>query len=333
MAFAGLVCGAEKLEIYVIDVEGGKAVLFVSPSGQSMLFDAGWPKAVNGSVSNERIAEAVRTAGLKRLDTVVFSHFDIDHLGDPVGLSAQIPIGHFFDHGDVQATESGAAAAQARFAPYEALRRKIGWTTMRAGDVIPLKGVEVRVIAAGGRVIDKPLPNAGAVNPLCGANPQAKPLASDVEDDQSLGLLITFGRFRMLDLADLEAHLSHELVCPRNLIGTVDVYNVNVHGQFKGIAPEMTGVLRAPVVIQANGPRKGADAGTWPVLRSAAGLRDIWQLHTSLNAGPEANPPADFVANPEGKDGFHWLRISAAEDGSFTVTNSRNGFSREYAGH
>jgi hypothetical protein len=134
----------------------------------------------------------------------------------------------------------------------------------------------------------------------------------------------------MLDLADLEAHHSHDLVCPANLIGTVDVYNLNVHGQFKGVAPEMVGVLRAPVIVQANGPRKGADAQTWPVLRSAAGLEDIWQVHQSLNAGKDANPPADFVANVEPTDGFKWIKISAASDGSFTVTNSRNGFSKRY---
>ena len=89
----------------------------------------------------------------------------------------------------------------------------------------------------------------------------------------------------MLDLADLEAHLSHDLVCPSNLIGPVSVYNVNVHGQFKGIAPELVGAVQAPVIVQANGERKGADAQTWPVLKGAAGLKDIWQVHFSLNAG------------------------------------------------
>ena len=134
----------------------------------------------------------------------------------------------------------------------------------------------------------------------------------------------------MLDLADLEAHPSHDLVCPNNLIGTVDVYNVNVHGQYKGIAPELAGAIQASVMIQANGESKGADAKTWPILKATAGLKDIWQLHYSLAGGKSANPPEDFIANPEGKDGFKWLRISASNDGSFTVTNSRNNFSKQY---
>ncbi|HZL56967.1 MAG TPA: MBL fold metallo-hydrolase, partial [Bryobacteraceae bacterium] len=155
-------------------------------------------------------------------------------------------------------------------------------------------------------------------------------LASDVEDDQSIGLLITFGSFRMLDLADLEAHLSRDLVCPRNLIGTVDVYNVNVHGQFKGVAPELAGAVQAPVIVQANGLRKGADAKSWPLLRNTPGLDDIWQLHYSVNAKKDGNPPEDFIANPEGADGFKWIRISAEPEGQFTVTNSRNDFSKRY---
>jgi hypothetical protein len=171
---------------------------------------------------------------------------------------------------------------------------------------------------------------AGARNALCESFKQADALASDAEDDRSIGLLISLGKFRMLDLADLEAHPSHELVCPNNLIGPVSVYNVNVHGQFKGIAPELVGALQAPVMIQANGARKGADARTWPALRGAPGLQDIWQLHFSLNAGKDANPPEDFIANLEGSDGFKWIQISATKDGAFTVTNTRTGFQKRY---
>ena len=305
-------------------------MLMVSSSGQSMLFDAGWPTPNNGSASNDRIVEAVRAAGVKRIDFLVISHFDVDHMGDVAQLASRVSIGHIFDHGEVQATEAGAARARQRFSPYGAVREKIGYTTLKPGDRIPIKGIDVQVLSAGGKRITKPLPHAGQPNALCESYSQAAALPSDVEDDQSIGLLITSGGFRMLDLADLEAHDSRDLVCPNNLIGSVDVYNVNVHGQFKGIAPELAGALQAPVMIQANGPRKGADAQTWPVLLHTPGLQDIWQLHYSLNAGPNANPPDDFVANPDGNDGFKWIKISADRDGSFVVTNSRNGFSKHY---
>jgi beta-lactamase superfamily II metal-dependent hydrolase len=324
---AASLSAAPGLEIYVIDVEGGKSVLLVSPSGQSMLFDAGWPASSNRLASTERIVEAVEAAGIRRIDFLVISHFDTDHIGDIPLLAAKVPIEHIFDHGEYLTTNPQAAE---RFAAYASLRDKIGHTVLHVGDRVPIKGVDVRVLSAGGQLITKPLPKAGARNPLCESNKQQHALVTDVEDNQSIGLLITSGKFRMLDLADLEAHYSHDLVCPRNLIGDVDVYNVNVHGQFKGIAPELAGALHAPVIIQANGARKGADAQTWPVLRAAPGLQDIWQLHQSLNAGKDANPPDDFIANLEPADSFKWIRISVAKDGTFNVTNTRNGFSKRY---
>src|SRR5690606_23476169 len=145
---------------------------------------------------------------------------------------------------------------------------------------------------------------------------------------QSIGFLYTFGSFKMLDLAELEAHHSHALACPANLVGEVSIYHVNVHGQIKGTAPELVHARNAPVMILGNGNRKGADADTWPILKSAPGLQDIWQVHYSLNAGEGKNPPEDFIANLEPEDGFYSLKVTVRPDGSFTVLNPRNGFSK-----
>jgi competence protein ComEC len=111
---AGCLTAARNLEIYLIDVEGGKSVLMVSASGQSMLFDTGWPNPVNGSVSNDRIMAAVQEAGLKRIDLLVISHFDLDHMGDVTQLASRIPIGHIFDHGEIQGPGASDARAQQR---------------------------------------------------------------------------------------------------------------------------------------------------------------------------------------------------------------------------
>jgi hypothetical protein len=175
----------------------------------------------------------------------------------------------------------------------------------------------------------------GAANPFCAANPRKDELVSDKEDNNSVGLLFTYGKFRMLDLADLEAYKNYELACPRNLIGTVDVYQVNVHGQFKGMAPELVSTLHARVAMMGNGARKGADLATWPILRGTPGLEDIWQLHYSAIGGKDNNPPDDFIANlepstPAPNDHWNTLKLSASSDGTFTVTNQRNGFSKTY---
>jgi hypothetical protein len=151
-----------------------------------------------------------------------------------------------------------------------------------------------------------------------------------VEDNLSVGLLFTLGKFRMLDLADLEAHYSRDLVCPNNLLGKVDVYQVNVHGQFKGIAPELIGAVHPRVAIVGNGARKGADPQTWPILRATPGLEDIWQVHFSANGTKDTNPPDDFIANLEPADEYRSIKLSAESTGTFTVTNLRNGFSKTY---
>jgi beta-lactamase superfamily II metal-dependent hydrolase len=324
---------ANTLDIYTIDVEGGKCVLFVSPAGESMVIDVGWPKAANRDASTDQIVEALRSVGLKQIDYLVISHFDTDHIGDVPALAARIPIRHLVDHGEIQ-FPAGAApnpAAVDRFKAYADLRRTIDHIIVKPGDEIPLKGVNIEVVAAGGQRLLKPVKGAGAQNPLCATHPQAAVIERDVEDNQSIGVLLTFGRFRFLDLADLEAHNNHDLVCPANLIGEVDVYHVNVHGQFKGMAPELVGALRPTVAIMGNGARKGADPETWPILRATSGLSDVWQVHYSELGTADTNPPPDFIANLQGTSDEHRLiKLSVLADGTYSVTNTRNGFSKTY---
>jgi beta-lactamase superfamily II metal-dependent hydrolase len=316
---------ARTLDVYVIDVEGGKSVLCVSPSGQSMLFDAGWPGSNGRDV--DRIMEAVQAAGLKQIDYLVISHYDIDHLGDVPLLVSKIPIRHFVDHGPLQSNGKGA---EARYKAYAEVRDKGDYTAVKPGDRIPIEGLDVLVVAAATKLLDKPLPGAGAPNPLCASTPQKPERTEDLEDNMSIGLLFTLGKFRMLDMADLEWFYDRKLMCPLNPIGTVDVYQVSIHGQDKGVSPVLAQALRARVAIMGNGPRKGGAPETWPTLRNSPGMEDIWQVHYSLLGTAETNPPADFIANPDTACQGKWIKLSALPDGSFTVTNSRNGFTKTY---
>ena len=323
---------AKSLEVRLIDVEGGKSVLLVTPAGESMLIDVGWPAGNTREASTNRIVEAVKAAGLRRIDYLVISHYDLDHLGDVPQLTAEIPILHLVDHGRYTGTN---AATQQRYAAYSKLYETITHIEVKPGDRVPIKGLDVQVVTAAGNVIDKAAKGGGAANPFCAANPRKAELATDKEDNSSVGLLFTYGKFRMLDLADLEAWKNYELACPNNLIGTVDVYQVNVHGQFKGIAPELVSALHPRVAMMGNGARKGGDPPAWPVLRSTPGLEDIWQLHYSVNGGKDNNPRDDFIANlepsaPPPNDYWKTLRLSASSNGTFTVINERSGFSKTY---
>ena len=325
LLFASFGQAAQPLDVYVLDVEGGKSVLVVSPSGESLLFDAGWPGHDGRDVN--RILAAAQAAGVKQIDYLVISHYDIDHLGDVPLLASKIPIKHFVDHGPLQTTRPDFAP---RYNPYAAVRDKGDYMAVKPGDRIPIKGVDVMVITAATKLLDHPLPGAGAPNPLCDSTPEKPERTVDLEDNMSIGLLFTLGKFRMLDTADLEWFYDRKLMCPNNPIGTVDVYQVSIHGQDKGVSPALAQAVHPRVAIMANGARKGGDPATWPTLRDAPGIEDIWQLHYAENGTPETNPPADFIANPDPSVDGKWIKLSATPDGAFTVSNSRNGFFRTY---
>ncbi|MDQ1470456.1 MAG: competence protein ComEC [Bryobacterales bacterium] len=314
-------------DVYDIDVEGGKCVLAVSPSGESLLFDLGWP-AFNGRDS-DRIVTAAKAAGLKQIDYLVVSHYDLDHMGDVPLLMSKFPIKTLVDHGPVETSGKGA---EQRYQSYSAMFPKVNHLVVKPGDRIPIKGLDVLVITAGGKWIDKPLKGAGKPNPLCATTPVKANRPEDQEDNSSIGLLFTSGNFRMLDLADFEWDYDHKLMCPNNPVGTVDAYQVSIHGQDKGVSPVLAQALHARVALMGNGTRKGGAPATWETLKTAPGMEDIWQLHYSEAGGKEHNPPDDYIANPQGTpiDEAHWLKLSAQPNGTFTVTNTRNNFTKTY---
>jgi beta-lactamase superfamily II metal-dependent hydrolase len=325
LTFAAAYAAPRPLDVYVIDVEGGKAMLVVSPSGESMLVDAGWPGLGGRDVG--RIVAAAKQAKVKRIDYLVITHLDIDHVGDLKMLASKLPIGRIMDNGPLQTAGKGV---EKRYKAYAEARDTMEHTAIRAGDRIPIKGVQVDVIAAGAKFIAKPLEGGGIPNPACAAAPQPAEIPEDLEDNMSIGLLFTFGRFRMIDLGDLESHYDYELMCPNNPVGTVDVYHVSVHGQEKGGSAALIGGLRPRVAIMANGAKKGGDPQAWPRLRGAPGIEDIWQVHYSLAGGKDRNPPEAFVANLDPACEGKSIKLSAQADGTFTVTNTRNGFNRTY---
>ena len=324
-AWSSTMRAAKPLAVYDVDVEGGKCVLLVAPSGESMLIDVGWP-GYNGR-DTDRIVAALKAAGLKQVDYLVITHYDIDHLGDVPLLLSKFPVKHIVDHGPMEA--SGKTPSD-RYQAYAALRDRMDHITVKPGDQIPIKGVHVLVVTAARQRIEKPLKGAGAPNPICATTPAKPEIPSDVEDNMSIGLLVTQRKFRMLDLADLESAYDYRLMCPANPIGSVDVYQVSIHGQDKGVSPVLAQALGARVAIMGNGARKGGAPQTWETLRGASGLEDIWQVHYSIAGGKEHNPPDDYIANLAGFDEAHWIKLSARSDGTFSVTNGRNGFTKTY---
>lgn len=324
--------GQKPLQIYLVDVEGGQATLFVSPSGESMLVDAGFP----GTRDAERIAAAAKDASVTAIDYFVNTHLHADHFGSIPDLVAKVPVKRYFDNGTLVETGERSIAA---FSVYAAVRDTAPHTVPKPGDKIPIKGLDVQVVIAGGVPIAKPLAGGGP-NPLCR---DWQPLEEDKsEDARSIGVVVRLGSFRMLDLGDLTWNREHELVCPNNLVGPVDVYLTTRHGLNGTGSPVAVHAFRPRVAVFNNAGTKGASRQHWLTVRSSPGLEDIWQVHQSMmrkgipnlhetaeEGGKDVNAPERFIANLDDTTA-NFIKITVRQDGTFTVLNPRTGFSKEY---
>ena len=340
---------SKTLGIYVVDVEGGNATLFVSPSGESLLMDTG-----NGGAAAtrdaDRIMAAVKDAGLTRIDHVITTHWHGDHFGAMAELAGRIPIRNFIDHGP--SVQSQPASDVFLKDIYPGLYAKAKHTVAKPGTEIPIAGLDWRVVTSGGEVIQKPLPGAGRPNPHCaGFKPQD---VDTTENAQSVGSVISFGEFRAVHLGDLTWNKEFDLMCPANRIGTADVFFVSHHGQPVSNAEVLVHAIESRVAIMNNGTRKGGQPPAMQIIHSAPGLEDLWQVHFSSLSGQEYTVPGMFIANiidqqpdampvapapppgpgaapaPVHNGAAYWIKVSAQQDGAFTVTNARNGFSKTY---
>jgi beta-lactamase superfamily II metal-dependent hydrolase len=338
---------AKTLDIYIADTEGGKAALFVSPSRETLLIDSGNP----GGRDTDRIVAMIGEAGVTKIDHLVSTHYHVDHVGGMPELAKRIPIAHYLDHGpSVEEKEQATGFT----AVYKELQAQARHTVVKPGDRIAVGGLDVVVLTAAGQALRKPLPGGGAANPACAQSQKKEEPSSPDENSQSVGLLITYGQFRAIDLGDLLWNKEIELMCPNNPVGRVDLYMVTHHGLDRSGAPALVHGVGPRVAVMQNGTRKGGAVQTYEVLRSSPGIEDIWQLHWSYSGRIEHNPAGAFIANvdepaaiaavlttPPGQRGgggganaahtpAYYLKISARNDGSFTVTNTRNGFSKSY---
>jgi len=324
LAGAAVLPAAKNLEIYFIDVEGGQATLFVAPSGESMLVDTGW--SGNNSRDAERIAAAAKHAGVKAIDYLLITHFHEDHVGGVPQLARKLPIRTFIDHGESVEHDQRAKELYAAYLEYRAKGKHI---LAKPGITIPVKGLEVQVLTADGDEIESPLPGAGQANPLCAAATLQAPDAT--ENARSVGTLITFGSFRAIDMGDLTWNKEHELVCPNNKIGKVDLYIVSHHGSDLSGSPAFVQAIHPRVAIMDNGARKGGSPSVWQTIHTSPGLEDLWQLHFAVAGGKDNNSPDTFIANTdEAGDQGNWIHVTVHPDGSFTVTNTRNKYSKSY---
>ena len=312
----------DTLDIYWIDVEGGAATLIVTPTNESILMDAGWPRSDERDA--QRIQAAMTDAGIDRLNYFITSHFHTDHVGGLTALANRVVIDQFIDHGD--SVEDNPELWNPYLAVVGGKRRSV-----TPGETLPLHGMEFMFVTSNGQTLRAGLSPSGP-NALCDEASSTEPDMG--ENGQSVGYLLSLGPFQFLNLGDLTVDRQQTLACPVNQLGTVDLLQVPHHGN--GLAPELLWALMPQVTISSQGPHKGGSADGFEVISQIPGIEDMWQVHRALDTDDAHNTEARLIANHTDEDEClgHWLKATVHQDGqSYAVINGRNNSRQSYISH
>ena len=316
-----------KLLIYTIDVEGGQATLLVAPGG-SLLVDTGWGD--NNGRDADRIKAAMSDAGISKIDKVLITHFHTDHVGGVPNLVERVPVGQFIDHGP---NREDSDITRTDYAAYVKAIQGTPRRVVHPGNTIDIPGLtgpnaSIVVVAADGDHIGSVPGVAPAPNKYCAGEPKWDLDSS--ENPRSTGILVRYGRFRFLDLGDLTKAREIPLVCPSNLIGRVDLYLVNHHGMNLSNSRAFVDAIHPRVAIMDNGAHKAGSPEAWQTVHDSPAIEDLYMLHTAEGSDAAHNSPDDLIANLKGGADGAYFKVVASVDGSFTVTNSRTGNTKEY---
>lgn len=318
------------LKIYFVDVLGGAATLIFTPERESVLIDSGWPG--HDGRDPERIVRALKDAGCDRIDHLVTTHWHMDHFGGIAGLAERVEIGRFWDRG---LPEDGAGGDfpdgpkpddPLGIAYRKASQGKRG--VLKAGDKLPLKGkVSAVVLAASGKTI--PAPAGATPNPLCDSAP-ADQERDGSDNAQSIVLKFRLGEFDFLDCGDLTWNVEKRLVCPVDLVGTIDLFQVTHHGMDISNHPTFLATIAPTVAVMDNGPRKGGAAETVRRLKALASIQAAYQLHKNAETAVADNADPTLIANTDPAGGRD-IRVAVPADGkNYTVRIGADGPERTF---
>ena len=313
------------MSVHWVDVEGGAATLIVTPAGESVLIDTGNP----GRRDPDRILRAAGELGIRRIDHLITTHYHRDHFGGAAELSALIPIGLVWDNGVFDGMPNHPGKAYFEF-PAESRR------VIQPGDVLPLKQKEghpsyaLRCLAAR-KTFVRPAENAAENAAICADHRDKDRDGSD--NANSIVMLLSYGDFRFFDGGDLTWNQEKRLVCPVNMVGEVDVYQVGHHGLDSSNNPVLIRTLKPRVAVMNNGVTKGCRPDVFATLTAQPSLVAIFQMHKNLRPdGQVNNAPAPFIANAKKDCDGKPIHLRVARDGkSYEVEVPATGLKRRFA--
>lgn len=316
-----------RLDIYWIDVEGGAATLIVTPQGESVLVDTGNP----GRRDPQRIFDvAAKTAGLRKIDYLVTTHYHRDHFGGAATLAAMLPIGMVYDNGEF---EGGVERPDQDYLNFPAGRRAV----IEPGQEIPLKQspgreaprLSLRCLAARQQFVEAPA-EAEDNAAVC---QDARAKARDGSDNaNSIVLLLSLGEFQFFDGGDLTWNMEQNLVCPKNLVGEVDVYQTTHHGLDASNNPLVIRSLKPKVAVFNNGVTKGCEPDVFAALQSEPSVEAVYQLHRNLRPDSQHNVADEYIANLEQECQANFIKLAVdPAAGRYTVSIPARGHERTFA--
>ena len=315
---------AKNLDIYWIDVEGGAATLIVTPAGESVLIDSGNP----GQRDPQRIVKVANgVAGLRRIDHLITTHYHRDHFGGASTLAKLMPIGIVHDNGEFEGMPDDPGKDYWEF---PAVGRKV----INPGDSIGLtqpKGRRLSLHCLGTR---KTFIESTEEDPenatVCGTHRAKERDGSD--NANSVAMLLDYEGFRFLDNGDMTWNQEVKLVCPKNMIGEVDVYQVTHHGLDSSNNPVVLNTVKPTVSVMNNGTRKGCLPEVFANLKACESIQAMYQVHKNIRPdGKVNNAPDEYIANHEEHCKANYIKLSVAESGEeYTISIPANKHARTY---
>ncbi|HWB10991.1 MAG TPA: MBL fold metallo-hydrolase [Pirellulales bacterium] len=316
-----------RLDVFWVDVEGGAATLIVTPQGESVLIDTGNP----GRRDPQRIFDvAVKVADLRKIDYLVTTHYHRDHFGGAATLAGMLPIGVVYDNGEFA---GGVERPDKDYLGFAADRRAV----IEPGEEIALKQssdatkprLSLRCLAARQQFADAAEGTAENES-ICS---EARPKARDGSDNaNSIVLLLSLGEFQFFDAGDLTWNMEQKLVCPKNLVGEVDVYQTTHHGLDASNNPVVIRSLKPKVAVFNNGVTKGCEPDVFSALKSEPSVEAVYQMHRNLRRDSTNNTADEYIANLEQECQANFIKLSVDPLArGYTVSIPARGHQRTFA--